>query len=301
MTEELVTQEQAQRQAEMNDQITSLARVINTEVETGAHISKGVITATQIGGTPPTVSVQLDGDTSVSVSDVRFMDHVTPVVGDTVFMIRQKDGLMIFGQCATAQSHAMNGWVTPTLASGWSVYSADPLMYRVVLDNGSKKVQWRGRATVSSGTPSLITTVDAIARPLFQLAPILVARGFGGGSNVAQIDVLGNGNINLVGATVGIKSTDTATHNSGTANTGAMNGTVTATSFSSGYGLVNGEEGTGQPFNGDTGSAHRHGMAHGHFVGGHTHVQTVHFHGIDPATPVDFPDFVSFNGVEYFI
>lgn len=55
------------------------------------------------------------------------------------------------------------GWLAPTMASGWSSLTADPLRYRIT----SGKVQWKGVAFNSTGVPgtSSVCSVPSNALP----------------------------------------------------------------------------------------------------------------------------------------
>ena len=263
----------------MDENLRRLSMAIDNVGDSGTtcHMTKGMVMAVDIAGTPPTCSIQLSGDTTTTIAGVRFLDSYFPVIGDVVQIIKQSSTLLIIGQISAGVSHAYNGWVAPTLASNWATHAADPVMYRLCLDGGSKKIQLRGRVTKTGGSPSLIWTMPTGLRPLFQIAPILVARGFGGGSTVAQIDVLDTGAINLVGATVGVSSVggSTSSESPGT------NNSTDHRHFHAGA------------FNPSVSDFTDYNGIHSHTVNSHSHTVTV--------TGVTHPDFVSFNGVEYFI
>lgn len=293
----------------MDENLRRLSMAIESTGDSGTtcHMTKGMVMAVDIAGTPPTCSIQLSGDTTTTIAGVRFLDSYFPVIGDVVQIIKQSSTLLIIGQISAGVSHAYNGWVAPTLAANWATHAADPVMYRLCLDGGSKKIQLRGRATITSGTPSNIWTMPSGLRPLFQIAPILVARGFGGGSNVAQIDVLETGAINLVGGTVGVKASSgqtgvgggSAVTSSPINNPDQANDSETSDVYWSANGADAGRAQTSGPTtvvnSGDT--THRHLFQHTHKLE-HQHTGGAHQHPLDAVT---YPDFVSFNGVEYFI
>lgn len=190
-------------------------------------------------------------------------------------------------------------WTNPVLASGWDLLgnpaSIDPVKFRKIRMAGIDIIQCSGAVHVASGAPSLIWIMDEEYRPVVNLAPILVARGFGGGSVAAQIDVRADGTINLVGATAApTLSTDAA----GNGTTGGSNTTYTGyqdggTGGSPGCPNCAGPN-TGAPSNGGDGHTHFVG-GHGHNIAGHTHNVGSHTHTGDVIT--GYPDFLSFNGV----
>ena len=265
------------------DPLRNLAQTLTMDPGQPVTMTKGVVQAYSIGGQPPTLTIQLSGDTTTNIAGVRFIDSYSPAVGDVVQVIKQGPMLMVLGQIAGGANHAANGWVEPLLAANWATHAFDPVMYRLILDNGSKKIQLRGRATITGGSPSNIWTMPTDLRPLFNMAPVLVPRGFGGGSVAAQIDILSNGQINLVGGTVGV----TGVSSSGGSTTGS-----TDTNHKHRSSDVYTDPPTTNTLRTDwtefivTGP-----INHTHSTPNHTHTMT----------SVTYPDFVSFNGVEYFI
>ena len=264
------------------DPLRNLAQALAMDPGQPVTMTKGLVQAYSIGGQPPTLDLYLSGDTSTLIQGVRFIDSYSPSIGDVVQVIKQGPMLLVLGQIAGGANHAANGWVEPTLATNWATFAFDPVMYRLILDNGSKKIQLRGRASITGGSPTTIWTMPSTHRPLLNLAPILVARGFSGGSAVAQLDVYGgsDGTIRLNAATVGV----TGVSSSGGSTTGTTdhNHTHRSSDFN-GNVQVYSDMWTTQINSGAT--------SHSHSTPNHTHTMTA----------VTYPDFVSFNGVEYFI
>jgi len=261
------------------DPLRNLAQTLAYDPGQPVTMTKAVVQAYSIGGQPPTLSIYLSGDTSTLIQGVRFLDSYSPAIGDVVQVIKQGPMLMVLGQIAGGASHASNGWVTPTLSSGFAAHAFDPPYYRLILDNGSKKVQLRGRVNIT-GTPTLLWTMPTDLRPAFNMGPVLVPRGFAGGSVAAQLDIQSNGTINLIGGTVGV----TGVSSSGGGTTSNANGNY-GTDLD-GNPLTSLMHTQNQPA-GD----HRHHFTHTHTTPNHTHTMT----------SVTAPDFVSLNGVEYFI
>lgn len=154
MTEE-ITQEDAQRAATQHQQMTSFATALAPKkTACSACLVKGVVTAY----TYPYITVQVDGDTQTSIANVRHLEAYSPVVGDTCTMLKQGSDLLAIGRVnTTTASPAVNGWVQPTLNTGF-VHSADPIRYRLVNDNGDKALQIRGSCTM---TGSVVYTANA--------------------------------------------------------------------------------------------------------------------------------------------
>ena len=134
------------------DPLRNLAQALTNDPGQPVTMTKGVVTLVSIGGQPPTCEIQLSGDTTTKIAGVRFIDSYSPTVGDVVQVIKQGPMLLILGQIAGGADHPANGWPQPMLLSGWVQHSADPVYYPLGLDNGSKKVQLRGRMNRVSGT-----------------------------------------------------------------------------------------------------------------------------------------------------
>lgn len=275
------------------DPLRNLAQTLTTDPGQPVTMTKGVVTDLYLAGVPPTCEVQLSGDTTTKIAGVRFIDSYTPVIGDVVQIIKQGPMLLVLGQIAAgsgnpATVHQFNGWAEPMLLSGWGQHSADPVMYRLVLDNGSKKVQLRGRMNLLTGTSVALFDLPAACRPATNLGNILVAREvLLGGTHATQIEILNTGRINIVQPQAGVASVGTAT-----------------SSTAPGSGQPVGAFGVDQagvpttnvvynPPGGNITTDHRHAMPHSHNVNGHNHNVTVN-------APT-FPGYISFNGIEYFI
>lgn len=205
--------------------------------------------------------------------------HIAQVIGNT-----QAD---VDLAALTATTTGTIAWVAPTLATGVTTHSTDPVKYRKYTDHGSVKIELRGRVNIS-GTRTLLWTMPSDYRPLLNMGHILVARDVAGGAIAAQIEVLSSGAVNLVGHTTGAVSgaTDTVDPNDNT--TGVTN------SYDGGFATNPTRARTSGPTiivnNGDT--THQHLFSHDHGVtGGHSHTVAA------PAAPT----FISFNGVHYYI
>lgn len=64
-------------------------------------IRKGTVTAVDFVSTPPTISVQLSGDTTTTIAGVRIYNGYVPVVSDTVLLLKQGTDLLAWGKVAT--------------------------------------------------------------------------------------------------------------------------------------------------------------------------------------------------------
>lgn len=67
-----------------------------------ASIRKGNVTAVSLASTPPTVTVQLSGDTTTDIPGVRVARNYTPVVGDQALLIKQGTDLLALTAVASA-------------------------------------------------------------------------------------------------------------------------------------------------------------------------------------------------------
>lgn len=283
------TQNAGSAQAQRTTELRSLAMALAQDDSDQVNVLKGVVTAVFLTTDPQTLAMNLSGDQSVAIAGVRFLDSYTPTVGDTVLVVKFGGELFALGKFQQVRAHAANGWVAPSLSgSSWTTDSNDPVMYRLVVDHGSTKIQLRGRVYVVASA-ALIWTMPTGFRPLFDIGPMVIARGYGGGSVAAQLEVQASGAMNLVGAT--------AAAGSASPGTGSPSANVTSWEDAG----IGGSPGT---FNNtpDTGTALASPNTHSHFIGGHQHNLASHTHTVNSHThAVTFPDWISFNGIEYFI
>jgi hypothetical protein len=296
MTEE-ITQEDAQRAATQHQQLSSLASAL-APPKTGcsACLVKGVVTAY----TYPYITVQVDGDTSTSIENVRHLEAYSPVVGDTCSMLKQGSDLLAIGRVnTTTASPALNGWVTPTLGTGITA-PLDTVRYRIINDNGDRKMQMRGKVAVS-GTNTTLFTLPAGSRPILSLE-VLAARNIDGGSTAVQIAVnASTGVVSLSGVTTGLK--DTA-YLSGNPRTG-LQSSVPQTSTSGvdighSHKFLNLDWGSTDGYRNADSFPYYWETSPGNGVprSNHSHAGGDHQHYMDA---VDHPTSVSLNGVEFFL
>lgn len=229
---------------------------------TPPQMTKGVISATALTATPPTVSITLSGASDVTDS-VRFLESYSPVVGDTVAIAKTGPDLFILGAYADGASD----WQTATLSSGFSQNgnSGGNVQYRLVWDHGSLKMQWKGVAGHTGTNTTVISGLGTSFRPS-AVRPMTCARNSTG---VNTVNVLFNtdGTVTLAGATV-------------------TGGTVTIPDHSH-SGLTDYQL---DGYLSQAGSNLIH--AHGVFV---TSFSPITVGGVSD------PTWVSFNGVEYFL
>ena len=252
-------------QANPDDQVRTLAATLAQVQGTSATLVKCVVTATALTGTPPSITVQIGGDTSTSVAGVRFIDSYSPVVTDTCLAVKQGSDLFALGQINDSnEGNSANGWVTPTLGSSFSHNGAGMgnLQYRVVVDNGDRKLQFKGGVNVVNSSSANLFTLPAGAVPVANRNTI-VNRNFDGGSNVAGLQVNTGGVVSLQGPTAVPTSTSTPTGTDSAPNHNHTN-----------------------PEGGNVGL----GGSHYHDVNAHSHANTV-----------AYPTWLSLNGVEVFL
>ncbi|PRH79412.1 hypothetical protein C6N75_10030 [Streptomyces solincola] len=285
----------AKAKAEQDQELRLLATEINKPALSfePATIRKAIVTAISAASTPPTISVQMSGDTSTTIDGVRIEETYSPRIGHTVLIFKQGADIIAFGHVADLTGVGAGGWITAGLTSGWAHNGNNngTLQYRRVLDNGSWKMQWRGGVTVGSGVQVLATPLDAEYRPASRRT-MLVPRDAAGGSNEVKVDFNGDGNVTLVGTTTApyaSGSTSSAGSYGGYTNTGGPGGTGSTDPF---------DETTVHP------DGHSHGVvgSHSHSVSSHDHYFSFgsHSHSATVNVSVDAPTWVAFN-VEYFL
>lgn len=332
--EEAAAQDQAADQQSAESAQLDAIRELATEIAKQAvldfdpaTIRKGTVTAIADTSAPPTLSVQISGDTTTTIDGVRYVDSYKPATGDVALIIKQGTDLVALGTIAA--NYSATGWTTVTLAAGWSHggNGGGNVRYRRVWDNGSPKMQWRGMASRSSGTVAVSTPLASGYRPLARVS-IDVARTATGGSNVVKLDFESDGTVNMVGGqtapnsgTTGSTTPNDSTHSHGQHEHGIDDSTHQHGSHS--HGIPNNDH-----FHSGTTtvvSGHEHGIpttshAHGGTTDGndagpstHSHSGTTqmttpsdsthnhgsHNHSFNPT--VDDPTWISFEGIEYFL
>lgn len=241
---------------------------------TPPQMTKGTITATALTATPPTVSITLSGASDVT-DGVRFLESYSPAVGDVVAIAKTGPDLLILG----AYSNGASSWTQPTLGSGFT-HNGDSqgnVMFRLVWDNGSLKMQWQGCAAVSGSVTALISTALGTSfRPSSQ-RKFVVARGLGNGAAFLDVQVVfaTNGTVSLAGNAA---TPPVHTHTLGTSagESTAHLHSVYVSADGSSYGAW---------------TADYNGIDHSHAMGNST--------GTTGTLPT--PDWVSLHGVEYFL
>jgi hypothetical protein len=270
-----------------DEEILALAKQIQQAANLGfdpTTLVKGVVTAVDAIGSPPTVSLNISGDTTTTVSNVRLLNTYSPVVNDTVLLARQGSDIVILGQIAAwggkATTNGANGWVQATLAAGsHNGDSQGNVYYRRIMDNGAWKMQWMGGWGVS-GT-IMVNALATEYRPSAKRV-VLASRNLAG-LPVCQLAFHTDGRVELLAgtSTAGnsgnvsgevsfVDPIDSTTTADTSHNHADWEGFATFTTFQS----------------------HSHGV-----VGGHTHS----FSGGSHTHSVTAPTWVSLNGVEYFL
>src|SRR5687768_11097663 len=177
-------------------------------------VRKGVVAAVADTTTPPTVSINISGDTTTLVSQVRTLNNYTPAVGQTVLIGKQGTEIFLLGAISATSPTSVstftdNGWIQATLTNGsHNGNSNGNVYYRRVLDHGSWKMQWRGGWT-TGGSDIMIDTADALDpdyRPTGHRT-VPAARDLVGATNV-NIDFHTNGRVVVTG---GVEPTNSAT------------------------------------------------------------------------------------------
>ena len=279
----MTPEEQAALDAAQEKQLRDLAAQIAQMSKLGFDpmtIRKGTVVAVNDAATPPTVSINISGDTSTLVSQVRTLNNYTPLIGQTVLIGKQGAEIFLLGSIASinprsavASSSTDNGWVLADLSNGSHGGNDNDVYYRRVLDHGSWKMQWRGVWNPSGDTVMLDPGVlDPDYRPTSYRA-INCARNSSGSVNV-RLDFNADGGVVV------------------------LTGTPSASSGGAG-GFSLGNHSHGIDWDGDADGG---GADHNHFgttwggggfsIGNHSHSVSV---------SIDYPTWISLNGVEYFL
>ncbi|USC17045.1 hypothetical protein [Rhodococcus sp. 11-3] len=286
---------------EQDAQIRTIAAQIAGGGATVPQFLKGVVTAVNPTASPPNFAAQLGGDTTTTVSDIVHLDSYSPVVGDTVLIVKNGSEIFGLGQINDTGSGSANGWTQMTLGSGFSHNgnANGNAEFRRVVDNGDLKLQLRGGVAIS-GTQITVCVLPVGFRPTVKRS-LLVARNIDGGSVVAQIDVYTDGTVMLIGATTGVTGVSSS---GGGGSTSSVDPNDNTTGVSNSY--DGGIDGSGRARtsgptiivnNGDT--THQHLFSHDHGVtGSHSHTTPNHTHTM---TAVAHPTWLSFNGVEFYL
>jgi hypothetical protein len=241
---------------------------------TASALLKGTVISSNLTTQPSTASITLMGSTT-QIDNVLIADNVTAVAGDVVNVTMQGSNIQITGRVA-AGAGDNGGWITPTLGSGFAHNgdSGGNVQYRLIQDNGAAKMQWRGVASVTGSVTSVLSAaLDTAYRPSAQ-RKLLAARGMGNGNSVLDIQVqfTTSGTVVLQG--------NTYTFPAHTHSLGQSDSQDTASTVS-----------------------HSHGGAAP--IATITHDDGFHSHAMGNSTGTSgstaLPDWVSFNGVEYFL
>lgn len=271
----------------------AIRAIVNAEIRRNRPTCRYAVVE-QINTSTRSCYVTFNGD--VTMSKVAYRDAVPSMVGQVVAVEGTGIDQYISGVLGPTQTDvnvaAVQQEASGTIAwneissygSGASRFSANPAMYRKVRIHGTDFIQWRGRINTTASAV-LLTNMPTGYRPIVNLAPILVGRGFGGGSNVAQLDVLASGAIQLVGKTTGANSGATSS-----AGNSATTGNIV--NFDHNHKFLNLDWGTTDAYrNADSFNKYNANSTHTHTAPAHTH----------DVPSVTAPDFISLDGVQYAI
>lgn len=179
--------------------IRALASQLTAMASTGPPlvINQGNIVDISTEDTPPTASITLSGS-GTQIDGVRYLDSYTPIIGDTVAVLKQNASTLIIGHVADlgTTSASTAGWTQATLFSGSFTHGGNGngnLMYRKVMDHGAWKMQWKGAVGVSGG-PVTVAVLDTSFAPSIKRS-VVTARSVKGVSE--SIDFQTNGHVEL--------------------------------------------------------------------------------------------------------
>ncbi len=270
----MTPEEQAALDAQQEKAIRDLATQITKMAKPDSdpmNIRKGIIAAVDDNANPPTVSLNISGDTETLITQVRTLNNYTPLVGQTVLIAKQGTEIFLMGgiastvaRTATAQPAVLdNGWIKATLTNGSHGGNANDVYYRRVLDHGAWKMQWRGFWN-TSGSTYMIDTADALDQDYRPTSYRAIACGRDSNNlSVIRVDFQADGTVRWFQAQPAISTT----------------GDIGAGSDIrlSGYLSKNDSD---------------LGHAHATFTSSHNH---------GGAATIATPSWISLNGVEYFL
>ncbi len=240
-------------------------------------VRKGVVASVNDFADPPTVSINISGDTNTLVSQVRTLNNYTPLVGQTVLIGKQGTEIFLLGSIASVNPRTVasaseedNGWIKATLAAGSHGGGEGDVYYRRVMDHGSWKMQWRGQWNVSGTTMISSGGLDPNYRPAANRA-VAAARNVNG-ADTCQVIFASTGGVTISSASSATPSLDI----SGSALSVGGSTDVRLSGYQSAAGSDLGHSHTW----GDTTTAHTHSGS---------------------SISIASPTWVSLNGVEYFL
>lgn len=298
-----------------------------------ATLRKGTVSSIASTSVPPTLGVQISGDTT-EIPGIRYIDSYAPEAGDTVLIIKQGTDLVALGEIAGQFSES--GWSTVSLAAGWTHNGNGNgnVEIRRIWDHGCWKVQMKGAANRASGT-LVCADLGEKYRPTARRS-LLVTRTANGGSNSVKVDIETSGSMTMVGGTTAPNGGNTSSeddHSHGMENNEHDHGGDVSSEAEHRHGIANNDHNHGSPTGTTSGhshsiatTTHKHGDAADGQPGGTTYVNahshsipmTTHKHGSPTAgeaggttgteahlhtfnPTVDDPTWISFNQLEYFI
>ena len=177
-------------------------------------------------------------------------------------------------------------WIQPTLGSGCTHVSGNPIRYRMITDRGSTKIQLRGQCNTTSAATTILTLPANLRKTAY--TSLIISRNVSGGSNTAVLGVNTNGTLVLDGKTVGVKGPNTTTGGSTGAYVNTSQPNNAPRVASGGYAAT-----SAVSIDQAGSNNHSHNFDHTHGVTGLSHQ-----HGMDA---VDAPTSISLDGVEYFL
>lgn len=282
MTPEEEAAHQAQVDAELAELAATMKKMATDAASGGFVIRKGEVAAVNDTTSPPTVAINISGDTETLINNVRILNGYTPQLGQTCLVCKQGADIFLLGAIASASAlsngtstTADDGWIQATLSNGsHNGNSNGNVEYRRILDHGSWKMQWRGGWS-PSGTTQMISTADGLDddfRPKVKRS-LIGAREIQTGSVSVGWDFNTDGSVIMIGPTAAPSGT--------TGSGGSFSGGSHNHSHTDYYGSA-GEFSLSNVTSTDPGFS----------IGSHTHS----FSG-----GVTAPSWVSLNGLEYFL
>lgn len=281
------------------EELRALAEELHKSGQLGydpTTIVKGTVTAFDFNGIPPTLSINIGGDTSTEISDIRLLNNYSPEVGHTVLIAKQGPSIVVLGHITDLGGQSIQsgagGWRQVTLSNGTS--PGGGLSYRRIMDHGSWKVQWRGTWNPPNNVDVMLTGANILEADGYRPASdryMIAARDPGSGSISVQVVFEASGAVYILAPRIQTAAT-TVTGDIGLKQ-GNTGGATTSTTSNESSVHLHPIPGDNSGFNS---SGHTHSLSHGHSMN-HDHSFSGGSHTHQAAHPIQ----VHFNGIEYFL
>lgn len=141
---------------QLRELATTMQGLLQKAVARGFAIRKAVITSVNALSTPPSVELNISGDTESPVDQVRMVNNLNPQVGQTVLQAKQGSEIFLLGAIAASSSKAVGpvdtDWKRALAAGPYNGNSNGDIYYRRVLEDAVARRLERVRHHDGPGT-----------------------------------------------------------------------------------------------------------------------------------------------------